>query len=278
MNTQTDYDRIAQAIRYIADHRLDQPGLDEIAAHVGLSPFHFQRLFTRWAGVSPKKFLGYLTVQHARHLLAQDQSVLGTALDVGLSGPSRLHDLFVSLEAMSPGESKNGGASLSLTVSRQETPFGPAVAMRTSRGLCGLEFLDPGEDPAARARQRWPNADIRHVPSDPALSEQIFGTSSKTPIRLHLKGTAFQIQVWQALLTIPDGHVSTYKRIAEQVCSAKAARAVGGAVGANPVAVLIPCHRVIKESGVVEGYRWGDTRKRALLAWESAHSPATEWV
>jgi len=270
-----DFDRIARAIRYIAAHRLDQPDLDAVAAHVGLSPYHFQRLFTRWAGVSPKRFLGFLTVQHARALLAQDASVLDAALDVGLSGPSRLHDLFVSFEAMTPGEAKNGGASLTINYSVLDTPFGAAVAMTTPKGICGLEFIELHEDPRARAQQRWPGAHLVKG-FEPDLAERLFAPTPQSPIRLHLKGTNFQIQVWQALMSIAPGRLTTYKRIAERVCSAKAARAVGGAVGANPVAVLIPCHRVIKESGAVEGYRWGSERKRALIAWEGAHEHAHE--
>jgi len=270
-----DYDRIADAIRYITAHRLDQPDLDAVATHVGLSPYHFQRLFSRWAGVSPKRFLGFLTVQHARALLAQDASVLDTALDVGLSGPSRLHDLFVSFEAMTPGEAKNGGANLTITYSVLDTPFGPAVALSTPKGICGLEFIEPGEDPRARAQKCWPGAHLTKG-FEPDLAKCLFAPTPQQPIHLHLKGTNFQIQVWQALMRIAPGHLTTYKRIAERVCSAKAARAVGGAIGANPVAVLIPCHRVIKESGVVEGYRWGSERKRALIAWEGAHEDPQE--
>jgi len=176
-----DFDRIASAIRYITAHRLDQPDLDAVAAHVGLSPYHFQRLFTRWAGVSPKRFLGFLTVQHARALLAQDASVLDTALDVGLSGPSRLHDLFVSFEAMTPGEAKNGGANLTISYSVLGTPFGAAVAMSTPKGICGLEFIEAGEDPRARAQQRWPGAHLVKG-FEPDLAERLFAPA---PQQLH---------------------------------------------------------------------------------------------
>lgn len=270
-----DYARIERAIHYIAANRLAQPDLDQVAAEVGLSPYHFQRLFTRWAGVSPKKFLSYLTLQHARELLAAGENVLGAALDVGLSGPSRLHDLFVSLTAMTPGEYKDGGARLTIAYGVEDTPFGPAVVMRTPRGICGLEFLDPDDDALSLTRARWPRAEIIAAHENDGLIARLFGEHPEQgePIRLHLKGTPFQIQVWEALLKISSAHASTYKRVAEQVSKASAARAVGGAVGQNPVAVLIPCHRVIKESGAVEGYRWGTDRKRALLAWESAHVP-----
>lgn len=274
MNQDTqDYQRIAQAIRFIGANRLDQPDLDQVAQDVGLSPHHFQRLFSRWAGVSPKKFLGFLTVQHARKLLAQGDSVLDTALDVGLSGPSRLHDLMVNFEAMTPGEIKGGGAGLNLSFASHETPFGTAVVMRTPRGICGMDFLEADDDVETIVRSRWPGAALKSVPAQEPLIERLFGEERVEcePIHLHLKGTNFQIRVWQALLNIPSGHASTYKRIAEQVGSPKGARAVGGAVGANPVAVLIPCHRVIKESGLIEGYRWGSTRKQALLALESAY-------
>lgn len=274
-SNRADYERIAKAIRFIAANRLEQPDLNAVAAEVGLSPHHFQRLFTRWAGVSPKKFLGFLTLSHARAMLAADQSVLDTALDAGLSGPSRLHDLFTSLTAMTPGEYKGGGQGLEITYRVEDTPFGPAVVMATPRGICGVEFLQPGEDAGALVRTRWPGADIRPDTHEDVL-HRLFGAGSKTPppIKLHLKGTPFQIQVWEALLKIPVGHVSTYKRIAEHLGRPTASRAVGGAVGANPVGVLIPCHRVIKESGVVEGYRWGSERKRALLGWESVHQEA----
>lgn len=272
----SDYARVAEAIRFLTDNRLDHPALDEAAAAVGLSPYHFQRLFTRWAGVSPKRFLGYLTVQHARDLLARDASVLDAALDVGLSGPSRLHDLFVSFEAMTPGEAKGGGAGLTIGVATIATPFGPAALMRTPRGICGLEFLEDGGSAEVLARKRWPGARLIATTDDGALGARLFGGLDDSrigaPIALHVRGTNFQIKVWEALLAIPRGHATTYKRIAERVCDAKAARAVGGAVAANPVAVLIPCHRVIRESGVVDGYRWSTERKRALLGWEAARA------
>lgn len=276
--TAKDYDRVAEAIRYIAAHRLDQPDLDEVAKAVELSPYHFQRLFTRWAGVSPKRFLSYLTLQHARDLLAADQSVLDTALDVGLSGPSRLHDLFVTFTAMTPGEYKDGGTGLTVSYEKARTPFGPAVVMKTPRGICGLEFLGPEDDPEDLCRNRWPGAKIVPSQTDSDLIECLFGTHLEQgePIRLHVKGTNFQIRVWEALLKIPTGHASTYKRVAQSLGQPTASRAVGGAIGKNPVAVLIPCHRVIKESGIVDGYRWGTTRKQALLGWESAQGESVK--
>ena len=264
-----DYDRVQKAIHFIVDNRLDQPDLDQVAEAIGLSPYHFQRLFTRWAGVSPKKFLGALTLAHARELLKAGESVLGASLDVGLSSPSRLHDLFISLDAMSPGEFKNGGQSLTIRVSQVTTPFGEAVEMHTDRGICGFEFLDPDLTPMEQARERWPNANLIDVEPDTKLVDQLFGTSNDAPIRLHVKATPFQFKVWQALIHIPPGTATTYRSVAEFVGSPKGARAVGGAVGANPVGVLIPCHRVIRETGLFDGYRWGTDRKRALLAWES---------
>ncbi|MEG3616998.1 methylated-DNA--[protein]-cysteine S-methyltransferase [Magnetovibrio sp. PR-2] len=267
-----DYTRIEKAIRFIVDHRLDQPDLDQVAAEVGLSPSHFQRLFVRWAGVSPKKFLGALTLAHAQDLLKAGESVLGASLDVGLSSPSRLHDLFISLDAMTPGEFKNGGEALSITVAPVPTPFGDAVEMRTDRGLCGFEFVEPGLAPMDLARARWPNASLCSVAPDTTLVDQLFGSGRENPVRLHVKATPFQFKVWQALIQIPPGTASTYKRVAAHMGSPKSARAVGGAVGANPVGVIIPCHRVIRETGLVDGYRWGSARKHALLAWETVHS------
>ncbi len=270
MSTQhaKDYERIANAIRFITANRLEQPDLHDVADAIGLSPTHAQRLFTRWAGISPKKFLSSLTLAHARTLLAQGESVLGTALEVGLSGPSRLHDLFVTFEAMSPGESQNGGAGLNIAYCEVATPFGPAVVMKTPRGICGFEFLALDDTAHSLTMARWPGATLHADLPDNHLIGHLFNGQPGT-IPLHVKGTPFQVRVWEALLSIAPGHVTTYKRIAAQVCSANAARAVGQAVGANPVSVLIPCHRVIKESGVVEGYRWGSDRKRALLVWES---------
>ncbi|MCW8914233.1 MAG: methylated-DNA--[protein]-cysteine S-methyltransferase [Magnetovibrio sp.] len=264
-----DYERIEKAIGYIVDNRLEQPDLDQVAAEVGLSPFHFQRLFSRWAGVSPKKFLGSLTLAHARELLDAGESVLGASLDVGLSSPSRLHDLFVSFEAMTPGDYKNGGANLNIDYSTVDTPFGPAVLMRTPLGICGFEFLENNEHAQDVVRARWPQATLSPGTNEQTLADQIFQGIPGEPIRLHVKGTNFQTRVWQALLSIPPHHATTYKRLAAHIDSPKAARAVGAAVGANPVAVLIPCHRVIRETGVVDGYRWGSHRKRALLGWES---------
>lgn len=263
-----DYNRIEKAIRFIQDNRLDQPDLDQIAEAVGLSPYHFQRLFVRWAGVSPKKFLGALTLAHARELLKAGESVLGASLDVGLSSPSRLHDLFISLDAMSPGEFKNGGENLTIFVAEVSTPFGSAVEMRTARGICGFEFLDSGQTAMNQARARWPQATLETA-SAGTLADQLFGDGPNDPVHLHVKATPFQFQVWQALIHIPPGAASTYKRVATSLNKPKAARAVGSAIGKNPVGVLIPCHRVIRETGAFDGYRWGTERKRALLAWEA---------
>lgn len=276
-----DYQRIAQAIGFITARAPNPPSLNEVAAHLGLSEYHFQRLFRRWAGVSPKQFAQYLTAQHARACLRGAASVLDASLAVGLSGPGRLHDVCVVVHAASPGELKSGGADLLIRHARHDTPFGPCLAAATPRGLCHLSFLDtPDTDDAlARLRRQWPQATLL---ADPAPTARVIAALF-TDIRpglprpttpdcaLHLSGTQFQLRVWEALLQIPPGAVTTYAHIARQLGQPGAARAVGNAVGANPVAWLIPCHRVIRQTGLIGGYRWGTTRKRAMLGWEAAH-------
>jgi AraC family transcriptional regulator of adaptative response/methylated-DNA-[protein]-cysteine methyltransferase len=269
-----DYDRVASAIRYIAANRLEQPALEDVADAMGLSPFHAQRLFTRWAGISPKRFLGLLTVEHAKALLRSDESVMGAAYEVGLSGSSRLHDLFVSLEAITPGEYKAGGAELSLRWGVHDTSFGPALLVASERGLARLAFLDGRRlDPAlAEAEADWP---LSRFVEDPATTgpyaEAAFERpAGAAPLRLLAKGSAFQVQVWRALMRIPDGTAVTYGDLAAELGRRGAARAVGSACAGNRIAVLIPCHRVIRDTGALGGYRWGLDRKRALLAWEGA--------
>lgn len=282
MGTEATYARIEQAIRYIEDHRLDQPGLDEIAEGVGLSPFHLQRLFTDWAGVSPKQFLRYVTFGHAREVLRESGSVLDAAYDAGLSGPGRLHDLSVTLDAATPGEVGTGGRGLEIAYGHHDGAFGPFLVGVTGRGVCTIAFhAEDGADAAlADLRAAWPNADLIE---DPARTWEEAGEavgrgtgSPDRPIRLWAQGTNFQIKVWEALLRIPPGRLVGYADIARFIGRPTASRAVGQAVGANPIAVLIPCHRVIRASGGFEtGYRWGSARKRALIAWEAAQSPST---
>jgi AraC family transcriptional regulator of adaptative response/methylated-DNA-[protein]-cysteine methyltransferase len=281
-----DYARVAQAIAYLRDHLMAQPTLDDLAAHLGLSPFHVQRLFTRWAGVSPKRFVQALTVAHARPMLAQGQPVLGVAHSLGLSSGSRLHDHFVRIEAMTPGEYQRGGAGLSLGHGVADTPFGPDLLAWTPRGLCHLGFVghEPSDaskavdaveavGPAAALRARWPRATLTHdADGARTWAQAIFPVRPSTlpPLHVHLQGTPFQLQVWQALLRIAPGDLGSYGQLAQQIGRPSASRAVGQAVGANPVGYLIPCHRVIQQSGAIGGYRWGPDRKRIMLAWEGA--------
>ncbi len=271
-----DYRRIAQAIAYLEEHALEQPSLDEVAEQMGLSPYHFQRLFKTWAGVSPKRFLQYLTVERAKKLLRQSASVLDAALDVGLSGPGRLHDLFVNVEAMTPGEFKNQGKDLQLSYGFHATPFGECLLAVTSRGICSLSFIDPENhaEPLKYLLNAWQDASIEENPeTGKSTINQIFGQSGdrcQAPINLLLRGTNFQLKVWEALLRIPEGAVVSYGNLAASIGHPGAHRAVGTAVGKNPVAYLIPCHRVLRANGEIGGYRWGTTRKRAILAREAA--------
>jgi AraC family transcriptional regulator, regulatory protein of adaptative response / methylated-DNA-[protein]-cysteine methyltransferase len=271
------YRSMGRAIRYLAENYASQPSLDEAAGAVGLSPFHFQRLFTRYVGVSPKNFVGHLTLGRAKAELAGGASVLDAALEAGLSGPSRLHDLCLKIEAMTPGDYAKGGAGLAIDYSFHDCPFGVALAMATDKGLCGLAFGDDGEEHAMLAdmKSRWPKAGYRENPARiGSMIEQIFDPQQAGDLGLHLLGTPWQIKVWQALLAIPSGKVSTYRAIAQNVSSAKAARAVGTAVGRNPISWLIPCHRVLGSDGALHGYHWGLTRKRAMLAVEAARAAA----
>jgi len=272
-----NFTRIAEAIAFLDDHRENQPSLDEVAGHVGLSAFHFQRLFTQWAGISPKRYLGYLTLEDAKARLTASASLLETAFDVGLSGPSRLHDLFVTFEAVSPGEYKKKGAGLTIAYGFGPTPFGDAILCQTSRGVCGLGFTaDVGREGArADMNGRWPEAEMtRDDTQARAMLERIFApraeNNSKLP--LVLMGTNFQVRVWQALLAIPEGAVTTYATIARGLGSDKAVRAVGTAVGRNPVSYLVPCHRVLRKSGAIAGYHWGLSTKRKILAYEAGYT------
>ncbi|MEM6465549.1 MAG: bifunctional helix-turn-helix domain-containing protein/methylated-DNA--[protein]-cysteine S-methyltransferase [Pseudomonadota bacterium] len=265
---------IGRAIDFIGERVKDQPSLDEVADAVGLSPAHFQRVFSKWAGVSPKRYQQYLTLDHAKSLLRERHSLLDTAYETGLSGTGRLHDLFLRWEAMSPGDYATGGAGLTIRWDWAETPFGEALVMATDRGLCGLAFsAECGRAEAmADMRARWPEADYVQDPSMPELLEDVMSPQGQG--QLHLIGAPFQIKVWEALLSIPSGHVTTYSDIARVVGNPKAVRAVGTAVGRNPVSWLIPCHRALRKSGGLGGYHWGLGVKRAMLAWESARFEA----
>jgi AraC family transcriptional regulator of adaptative response/methylated-DNA-[protein]-cysteine methyltransferase len=264
------YAVIGRAIDHIAARAPGQISLDEVAASVGLSPSHFQRVFSQWVGVSPKRYQQYLTLDHAKRLLVERHSVLDTAYASGLSGTGRLHDLFLRWEAMSPGEYARGGEGLEVAWGWFETPFGPALAMGTDRGLCGLAFAaETGREAAmADLRARWPKAGFIEAPE--RLRAWVEGAFRGGETRLHLIGAPFQIKVWEALLTVPSGHVTTYSDIAAAIGRPKAVRAVGTAVGRNPVSFLIPCHRALQKAGGLGGYHWGLGIKRAMLAWEAA--------
>lgn len=271
-----DYRQIEKAIRFLEQHAREQPSLDEIAKHVELSPFYLQRLFKRWAWVSPKRFLQFLTVAHAKQLLHDSASVLEAAYQVGMSGPGRLHDLFVNVDAVTPGEFKRQGQGVEICYAFQQTPFGECLIAETVRGLCHLAFVDAETKDSALVvlQKSWPLAELKEDPqTGQEAIEQIFSPVTKTeqePIRLFLKGTNFQLKVWEALLKIPEGTVVSYGELAKTVGCTNAQRAVGSAVGQNPVAYLIPCHRVLRADGEIGGYRWGISRKRAILAKESA--------
>ncbi len=270
----SDYLRIEQAIRYLETHFLRQPDLNEVAASVGLSAFHFQRLFRRWAGISPKRFAQFLTADYASRLLRDSHTVLETSLAAGLSGAGRLHDLMINIHGMSPGELRQGGSGLTIRYGVHASPFGQCLLAVTPRGVCGLSFLTDGLAPAlAELAQHWPRAQLIKSPrvTRPVL-ERIFPPrrgAAPQNLDLHIPGTNFQIKVWEALLRIPAGSVTTYSQIAAAIDAPRAARAVGTAIGSNPVAYLIPCHRVIRAGGTLGDYHWGRARKHSMLAWEA---------
>lgn len=269
------YEYIGAALRYLEENAERQPSLDDVAAHIGFSPTHFQRMFTAWVGVSPKKYLGYLTLDHAKRLLAERHTVLETSFETGLSSPSRLHDLFVSWEAMSPGAFAMGGEGLTLRYGWADSPFGPAFVAATEQGICGLGFGAETGRAATEAEilGRWPAATpVNDAEYIAPLVEAAF--AGKGRAKLALCGAPFQVKVWEALLAIPSGHVTTYSDIARAIGHPKAVRAVGTAVGRNPIAWLIPCHRAIRKSGGLGGYHWGLGVKRAMLAYESARADA----
>lgn len=269
-----NYIRIAEAIEYIRENFKDQPNLDDVAAKVHLSPFHFQRLFTDWAGVSPKKFLQYISVEYAKQLLKEKEATLFDAThETGLSSTGRLHDLFIKIEGMTPGEFKNGGENLSINYSYAESPFGNIIVASTPKGICYMAFAENEENAISDLKEHFPNADFKQkldLIQQNALYIFTHDWDKLNQIKLHLKGTDFQLKVWETLLKIPMGNLSTYGQIAGEIQNPKASRAVGTAIGSNPVAFLIPCHRVIQSSGQFGGYMWGTTRKTAIIGWEAA--------
>ncbi len=286
-----DYARIERAIRFLLDNHRAQPSLAEAAASVNLSPFHFQRLFTRWVGLSPKKFVQYLSLDYAKARLADSCSVLDAAYDAGLSGPSRLHDLFVAHEAVTPGEFKRRGAGLVIRYGFHASPFGECLVLATARGVCGLAFVVDGraraptrsEDRVGNPRAatladmtaRWPRAAFEHDPAATRrLARRAFAPrrGGGAPLRLVLYGTPFQIRVWEALLRVPPGALVSYEGVARRIGAPGAARAVGAALARNPIAYLIPCHRAIRKHGAVHDYAWGRPRKLAMIGWEAARA------
>lgn len=268
------YRTVARAIAFIRSHARQQPELGEIAAHIGLSEQHFQRVFSEWAGISPKRFLQYLTKEYAREALRGTGNVLAVAHDAGLSGPGRLHDLMVTCEAMSPGEIKAMGAGLEIRFGEAPTPFGHALIAWTGRGICHLAFTDDSERTAGHLRQEWPRAGfVRDDLGAGQYAAIIFGEhATRQQLHLMLRGTNFQIRVWEALLSLTPGESMSYGRLAEKMAMPRAGRSVGTAIAKNNIALLIPCHRVIRESGEIGSYRWGATRKAAMLAREAAQA------
>ena len=275
----SDYDRIEKLIRYLDENCSQQPDLATLAGYAGLSQFHLHRLFSNWAGITPKAFLKCLTMAHARTLLSEGESVLGAALDAGLSGPSRLHDLCVSLEAASPGEFKSGGAGWTIIAGFADTPFGKCLIAESPRGICHLSFV-PSKDRKQAAEViggDWPNARVDWDNSQAIrIAATVFAAPSErnvtAPLRAIVRGTEFQVRVWRALLAIPLGSLASYSQIADVVGRRSAARAVGSAVAQNRLGFLIPCHRVIRETGVIGDYRWGTSRKKAMMVWETGRN------
>jgi AraC family transcriptional regulator, regulatory protein of adaptative response / methylated-DNA-[protein]-cysteine methyltransferase len=282
MNTQEtiNYNRIAEAIDYIKTNFKKQPTLDEVAEEIHVSPFHFQRLFSEWAGTTPKKFLQYISVEHAKNLLKENHATLfDAAYETGLSGTSRLHDLFINIEGMTPAEYKNGGKDLHINYSFAESPFGNLLVASTQKGICYMAFHEDENIAWEELKQKFPNASFTKK-LDMLQQNALFifqnDWGKLHEIKLHLKGTAFQLKVWETLLKIPMGQLATYGTIAEKIKSPNASRAVGTAIGSNPVAFLIPCHRVIQSSGNFGGYMWGPVRKTAIIGWEAAKTNPTE--
>jgi len=274
--TGSDYELVRRVIEKISLDYREQPGLEQLAAELGETPTSLQKLFTRWAGLSPKTFLQAVTLDHARRLLDSGMPLLETSLELGMSGPGRLHDLFVTHEAISPGEYKQRGEGLTIRYGYHLSPFGNALIMVTERGLAGLAFADPGEEREAfeDMRSRWPNAlYVEDLSATASYAARIFDPArwrDAKPLRVVMIGTDFQVKVWEALLKIPLGKARSYSEIAAEIGAPKASRAVGAAIGANPISFVVPCHRALGKSGALTGYHWGVTRKRAMLGWEAA--------
>lgn len=273
---QIDYKRIAKAIEYIRSNFKLQPSLEEVAERIHLSPAHFQKMFSDWAGTSPKKFLQFISLEHAKNLLKEEKaSLFDTAYETGLSSTSRLHDLFVKIEGMSPAEYKNGGKSLNINYSFSESPFGKIITASTEKGICYMAFENDIYKALGDLKHKFPNASFfERLDEFQKNALSIFNKdwTQLNTIKLHLKGTDFQLKVWESLLTIPMGKLSTYGSLAEKIGNPKASRAVGTAIGSNPVAFLIPCHRVIQSSGNIGGYMWGTERKQLIIGWESSRT------
>jgi AraC family transcriptional regulator of adaptative response/methylated-DNA-[protein]-cysteine methyltransferase len=269
-----DFQRIEQAIRFIRENFRDQPGLDEIASQIHLSPFHFQRLFKEWAGVSPKKFLQFTSIEYAKQLLLEQNTLATVSFETGLSGTSRLHDLFIQIEGMTPGEYQHGGKNLRINYSHAETIFGDILIASTEKGICHISFIQESQySPETEIIDRFPESTLEQktdLHQQEALKLFREDWSDLNRIKLHLKGTPFQIKVWNALLHIPMGSLKSYLSIANEIGDDKASRAVGTAIGNNPIAFLIPCHRVITSSGNLGGYHWGIDRKSAMIGWEAS--------
>lgn len=270
----SDYIRIEKAMTYMSEHVSSQPTLEDVAAHVHLSPFHFHRVFCKWAGTTPKRFLQALTLERSKRMLKEESSLMDVSLSMGLSGGSRLYDHFVKLEAVTPGEYRNGGQGVTIQYGVNETPFGKIFVAMTPRGVCRIEFLGSrsADEILVDIGKDWPKGSL--VQNDNAtnyVANVLFSRlkdGQSNPLSLHVMGTNFQVAVWRALLRIPSGQLASYSQIANALGYPKASRAVGNAVGSNPVAMLIPCHRVIQKSGALGGYRWGSTKKEMIQAWE----------
>lgn len=279
-----DYARIERAILFLQERYLQQPALATVARAVHMSEYHFQRVFSRWAGISPKRFLQFLTIEHAKQQLLNSKPVLEAALDSGLSSPSRLHDLFLNIEAVTPGEYKTRGGGIQIHYGFAATPFGRCLLGRTGRGICWLSFFGNGGEETALdgLKDLWRNAELIEGGAQTlSLVNRIFsniGHGNKKPLSLLLMGSNFQIKVWQALLRIPMGALVSYEALGHFIGAPRASRAIGSAVGANPIAYLIPCHRVIRKQGLWGGYRWGQPRKQAILAWEAARGMSNEGI